>query len=149
SRPAPVDRDWRASCMSKRRMMLIPGHTPTCTGGPMAFRSLFFSPVAVVIIALSGCGDGGESTNPLPTDPAHLDPPPTGQGFQFTTQDIQVAQGSEVQDCFFFKISDLAKAGGLSPTEAINLHQIQVAQRPGSHHMNIFRVVEGPDTIHG
>ena len=34
----------------------------------------------------------------------------------------------------------LAKAGGLDPALPVNLHQIQVAQQTGSHHMNVFRV---------
>jgi hypothetical protein len=51
-----------------------------------------------------------------------------------------VASGVEEQDCYFFKISDLATSGGLDPTQPVNLHRVQVAQRVGSHHMNIFRV---------
>jgi hypothetical protein len=73
-------------------------------------------------------------------DPAHLDPPPMGQGFQFGTGDIDVPAGTEEQDCYFFKISDLAMAGGMDPTKPVNLHRVSVAQRAGSHHMNIFRV---------
>ncbi len=73
-------------------------------------------------------------------DPAHLDPPPSGQGFQFGTPEFAVLSGQEVQDCYFYQVSDLALAGGLDPTQPVNLHHIQVAQRVGSHHMNIFRV---------
>jgi hypothetical protein len=74
------------------------------------------------------------------SDPAHLDPPPSGQGFQFGTPEFAIPSGVEEQDCYFFQISDLAKSGGLDPTKPVNLHRIQVAQRAGSHHMNIFRV---------
>ncbi|APR83622.1 Hypothetical protein A7982_08971 [Minicystis rosea] len=49
-------------------------------------------------------------------------------------------QGTEQQDCYFFKVSELAKAGGLDEKLPVNLHRIEIAQRSGSHHMNIFRV---------
>jgi hypothetical protein len=84
----------------------------------------------------SSTGTGGTGAG----DPAHLDPPPMGQGFQFGTGDITVPAGTEEQDCYFFKVSELATAAGLDPTKAVNLHRIQTAQRAGSHHMNIFRV---------
>ncbi len=98
--------------------------------------SLLVSFAALVL--LSAChpdGTGGSTT-----DPAQLDPPPSGQGFQFGTPAFEVPSGTEEQDCYFFQVSDLAKAGGLDPTKPVNLHHIQVAQRVGSHHMNIFRV---------
>ena len=83
------------------------------------------------------------------SDPAHLDAPATGQGFQFGTADIDVPPGTEEQDCYFFKVGDLARSGGLDATKPVNLHRIQVAQRAGSHHMNVFRVKTivklGPD----
>src|SRR5262249_31001894 len=88
----------------------------------------------------SGTGGMGGTGGQTMSDPAHLDPPPAGQGFQFGTPDFQVPSGTEEQDCYFFKVSDLAQAGGLDPTKPVNLHRVQVAQRVGSHHMNIFRV---------
>lgn len=81
----------------------------------------------------SGTGGGGG-------DSAHLDPPAQGEGFQIATPEFEVPQGTEVQDCYFFKVSDLAQQGGLDPTKPVNLHRIQIAQRDGSHHMNLFRV---------
>jgi hypothetical protein len=87
-----------------------------------------------------GGGHGTTSTTGTGGDPAHLDPPPAGQGFQFGTPDFSVPSGTEEQDCYFFKVSDLAKSGGLDATKPVNLHHVQVAQRPGSHHMNIFQV---------
>jgi hypothetical protein len=76
----------------------------------------------------------------LPTDPDQLAAPPVAQGFQFKTNDVTVPPGTEEQDCYFFKVSDLAAANGLPNDAPIELHRIQVVQRPGSHHMNIFRV---------
>jgi len=75
-----------------------------------------------------------------PQDPSYLDPVPRGQGFQFATEKVSVPPGTESQDCYFFKVSELANSNGLPSDKPLNLHRIQVAQRPGSHHMNLFRV---------
>ena len=109
--------------------------------------------ISVLILAsLPACGPnggtGGGTTSASTSsssgtgggDPAHLDPPPTGQGFQFGTPEFTVPSGVEEQDCYFFQVKDLATSGGLDPTQPVNLHHIQVAQRVGSHHMNIFLV---------
>lgn len=90
-------------------------------------------------ILASACSSSSTSPNPV-TDPSDLAAPPSGQGFQLATQDVSVPPATEEQDCYFFKVSDLASAGGLDATQPVNLHRVQVAQRPGSHHMNIFRV---------
>lgn len=81
-------------------------------------------------------GTGGSGAS----DPSQLDPPPQGQGFQMETLDIQVPVGTEEQDCYFFKISELAAMGGLDPTKPVNLHRVEIAQRKGTHHMNVLRV---------
>ncbi len=122
----------------------------------MSTRSLALLHVALVAMsaaALTGC-DGDEPITPV--DPSTLAPPPQGEGFQMETEEFQVAAGEEVQDCYFFKVSDLAKSGGLDATKPVNLHRVQAAQRKGSHHMNIFRVRTvvnlGPDSgpvVHG
>jgi hypothetical protein len=91
------------------------------------------------LAALVGC-DNDETLNPKPEDAAHLAPPPSGQGFQFETEDIEIASGVEEQDCYFYKVSELAEQGGLDPSKPVNLHRVQAAQREGSHHMNLFRV---------
>jgi hypothetical protein len=82
-------------------------------------------------------------------DQAELELPPEALGFQMQTEDIEVPQGVEEQDCYFFKVSELAASNGLDPTASVNLHRVQIAQREGSHHMNIFRVKTikqlGPD----
>jgi hypothetical protein len=85
----------------------------------------------------SACGSSDTTTNPFAVE---LPPPPPGQGFQMATNDISVASGTEEQDCYFYKVSDLLKGAGMDPTKPLNLHHVQVSQRDGSHHMNIFRV---------
>src|SRR5689334_8323374 len=86
-----------------------------------------------------GCSDEGIKPVETPEDdPAQLDPPPAGQGFQISTEDTVVASGEEVQDCYFYRVSDLLAEAGLAADAPFDLHRIQIAQRDGSHHMNIF-----------
>jgi hypothetical protein len=94
-------------------------------------------------------GSGGADAGPV--DDSKLDPPAAGAGFQFESEETDVAPGVEEQDCYFYKVSELATKGGLDPTKPVNLHQVQVAQRPGSHHLNIFRVatLKGLDPKNG
>ena len=102
------------------------------------------------VASVEGC-NAEETLNPKPEDAAHLEPPQAGEGFQFQTEDIELPSGTEEQDCYFFKVSELAKQGGMDPEKPVNLHRIQVAQRAGSHHMNLFRVatVKGLDPAKG
>jgi hypothetical protein len=81
-----------------------------------------------------------DPVDPGKLDPSKLAPPASGQGFQMKSGGIQVSPGDEVQACFFYKVSDLAAAGGLPANQPVNLHRVQIAQREGSHHLNIFRV---------
>lgn len=89
-----------------------------------------------LLVCLSGCG--GEDAQPEKKD--LLDPPPAGQGIQLETGDFDVDPGTEVQDCYFYRVSELAEAAGLPVDEPVILHRTQIAYKPGSHHMNIFRV---------
>jgi hypothetical protein len=87
----------------------------------------------VAAVGLWGC------PAPEPTEP-EFPPPPEGEGTQFGTGLQAVGPGEEVQNCFFFKVKDLLKASGLEGAESFNLHRVQIDQKEGSHHMNIFRV---------
>lgn len=94
--------------------------------------------LALALAFALGCaGCGGEpahSTGPL------LAPPPLGEGLQLSTGDFEVPAGTDVQACYFFKVSELAEKFGYSPSEPLLLHRTQIAYKVGSHHMNIFRV---------
>ncbi len=83
--------------------------------------------------------DSGVAPTPA-QDPSKLPAPAKGQGFQFKTEAFAVAPGIEQQDCYFYRVRDLARAGGLPENEPVNLHRVQMVQRDGSHHMNLFRV---------
>ena len=97
-------------------------------------------PFALAMTA--GCSPDHDSTpaDATVTDPDKLAAPPAGLGFQFKTQLFPVNAGDEVQNCYFYKVSDLAKAGGMPENEPVNLHRVRIVQKSGSHHMNIFRV---------
>lgn len=114
---------------------------------------LFVSTVLALPLALSfACSSDPKGDDPVVvTDPAALAAPAQGQGFQFKTELFQVNAGEEMQSCYFFKVSDLAKSGGLPATEAVNLHRVELVQKSGSHHMNLFRVrtVAGLDPTKG
>jgi hypothetical protein len=85
-------------------------------------------------------GNAGPSDAAEPTDPANLAAPPQGQGVHMTTGPFDVAAGTEVQDCFFFQVSALEQAAGLPTTQPIDVHRVQIVQKVGTHHMNLFRV---------
>lgn len=93
-------------------------------------------PLATAFL-LTGCPPPPETE---PEDPSELAPPPAGQGAQIATPEFAVEAGDEVQNCYFYRVRDLAEAGGLDPDKPINLNRVQIAQRDGSHHMNVFRV---------
>src|SRR6218665_325875 len=105
------------------------------TKGPLMKKLL-----ALLALTATACTGTVEPPEPTPSDPTALEPVPLGQGFQFITQETEVPQGVERQDCYFFKVGEVAAANGLAPNEPINLHRVQIAQREGSHHMNIYRV---------
>lgn len=93
---------------------------------------------AGLTLALAACSSQGSP--PSDYDPSVVAAPPTGQGFQFHTEEFEVPALTEVQDCYFYRARDLALLGGLDPESPFYLHRVQIAQRDGSHHMNLFRV---------
>lgn len=100
--------------------------------------------LALVPVVLTGIGGCSSSDTPAPaaptTDPGQLAQPLAGQGFQIRTALFPVDAGQEIQNCYFYKVSDLAKSNGLPENEPVNLHRVQIVQKAGSHHMNVFRV---------
>jgi hypothetical protein len=110
----------------------------------MNLPSRIASAAALAVTALfwNGCtsSTAPTTTNQTVTDPTQLQPPPSGEGVQLLTDLFAVPAGEELQVCYFFKVSDLLRANGMDPTQPLQLHRIQVVQKPGSHHMNLFRV---------
>jgi hypothetical protein len=102
------------------------------------------------LLALASTACTGTVEPPSPTDEAALAPVPPGQGFQVVTQETEVPQGVERQDCYFFKAGELAQGNGMAH-EPLYLHRVQIGQREGSHHMNIYRVrtIVGLDPANG
>ena len=72
-------------------------------------------------VALGGCG---------PVD-VQLAPPKAGQGFQLKVDPYDVPKSTETQRCYFFEVNS---------DSPVFVHKFEVAQNPGTHHMNIFRV---------
>lgn len=110
----------------------------------MTSRKLL-SAVCLSMLALgaaltSGACGKGPADNLPPWDSSSLYPPPEGKGFQLETPDISVGPGEEIQNCYFYKVRDLMAGAGMDANGKFNLHRVQIAQRDGSHHMNIFRV---------
>jgi hypothetical protein len=102
---------------------------------------------SLVALGVVACSQDGS----VVPNTGRLEAPPPGQGVQITTGDFDVAPSTEEQDCYFFKVRDLAAAGGMNPDEPIYLHRTQIAYKSGSHHMNLFRVrtILGLDPANG
>ena len=103
-------------------------------------RLLVVATLAVPLALTFACSSESTQVEPVVTDPAALIAPASGKGFQFKTDLFQVNAGDEMQSCYFFKVRDLARGGGLDENAKVNLHRVQLVQKSGSHHMNLFRV---------
>jgi hypothetical protein len=79
-----------------------------------------------LIALIAGCSNN-------PPAPVDVTLAPPSQGFQLATPEFDVASGTEVQACYFFKAPDIANG------QDYYVNKIEVAQNPGSHHMNVFR----------
>src|SRR5579884_1984079 len=109
---------------------------------------------ALVAVACSGSGPHAtplDASADAPVEPARLPPPPAGEGVQMKTDAFDVPAATELQACLFFKVSDLEQAAGMPGDQPISVHRVQIVQKPGSHHMNLFRVrtVKGLDPANG
>jgi hypothetical protein len=59
---------------------------------------------------------------------------------QLKTEAFTVGAGQEVQNCYFFQVSELEKSAGLPTDQPLEVNRVQIVEKAGSHHMNIFRV---------
>ncbi|MCA9646256.1 MAG: hypothetical protein H6718_29485 [Polyangiaceae bacterium] len=92
-------------------------------------RRLRFGWLCGVLSVLAvGCSDEAPSEKNLENVTL---PDPGPDGWQITTGTFEVAQGKEVQNCYFFEVP------GDKP---FFVKRMTVAQNEGSHHMNVFRV---------
>jgi len=91
---------------------------------------------ALVVLLLSAC------PGPKPLEDVKLDPPPAGQGFQLKIEPFDVAEGEESQRCYFFEVAS---------DTPVFVSRFEIAQNPGTHHMNVFRVrtIKGLDAAPG
>jgi hypothetical protein len=56
------------------------------------------------------------------------------EGFQIHIPYFEVPQGVEVQDCYFVAVPDVNNG------QDVWIDRFELGQRPGSHHLNVFRV---------
>src|SRR5437016_3253332 len=94
----------------------------------------------VAVVALTAChvNQGANDEDAGPGTGWLLDPIGPDTGFRVRTPEFQGPAGTEVQDCYFFRVPDLA--GG----QDLWIDRFELGLNPGSHHMNLFRV----KTIH-
>ena len=103
------------------------GYRGTCAANCGDVRAFAISLVS--LIALAACGD-----NLDPVEPWILDTVEPADGFWIRTPEFPVASSAEIQDCYFFKVPDVANGADLW------IDHTTLALNPGSHHMNVFRV---------
>src|SRR5687767_14735095 len=84
--------------------------------------------IGLVALLVGACGS---DENSYPGD-VQLDAPETG--FQLTVGPFDIPPASEIQDCYYFRVS-----------EATNVNRFEIALNQGTHHMNMFRVQDQPD----
>src|SRR5262245_37139935 len=120
----------------------IPGRENIDLGRTLMLARSCAALATATLLALcwSGCSSSNAGLPPDGQDLLKLDTPPKGQGVHMTTTAFTIPPGTEIQSCFFFKVSDLAAAAGFDPTQPLNVHRVQILQTDGSHHMNLFRV---------
>ncbi|MGZ3423806.1 MAG: monooxygenase [Polyangiales bacterium] len=85
--------------------------------------------VALPLFATCALACGSTSDTPTPTPGL----PQPSHGLQLHIPAFPVAQGSEVQHCYYFKL----------PSDVdIEVTRFEVSYREGSHHMNLFRTLK-------
>ena len=62
------------------------------------------------------------------TNPAALSAPAQGQGVQMKIAAFPVPANTEIQSCYFFKVSDLEAAAGSPTDQPIEVHRVQIVQ---------------------
>src|SRR5687768_12109347 len=80
------------------------------------------------LVLAAACDPGSPTLGDVALDPGNTD------GARFETPAFDVAQGAEIQDCYFLEMPDLA--GGAD----YFIDRVRLGTNSGSHHMNVFRV---------
>lgn len=87
--------------------------------------------LGLLLLAVTACGDNVE---PDPYAPWILEDLAPAQGVSIRTPEFAVPTGEEIQDCYFFRVPDVADGADLM------IDRVALALNTGSHHMNVFRV---------
>jgi hypothetical protein len=108
----------------------------TTRGGGSEKNAIFIGRLACAFLVwgLAACGASAPAAPPTDGDSGNvvLAPPASpAQGWQLGTETFSLDPGQELQQCFFFEVPY---------DEPVFVKRIEIAQNPGTHHMNIFRV---------
>ncbi len=87
--------------------------------------------VSLAAVAACSGSEGPQGSGPIDKLVPDLTP---AEGFTYYVPPFDVPAGEELQDCYFFAVPDL------NDGQDIWLDRFSIAQRTGSHHMNVFRV---------
>jgi len=91
--------------------------------------------IAALLVPFAGC-----LVEPVPVPPEALknvdavEEIGPDEGFQVHIPPFEVPGGVEVQDCYFVAVPDINHG------EDVFIDHFKLGQRPGSHHLNVFRV---------
>jgi hypothetical protein len=83
--------------------------------------------ILFAVLSIVACGD---NDSPAPWTLPDL---VADEGFSVRVPQFDVAAGTEIQDCYFFTVPDLADGADLW------FDKYEIGLTPGSHHMNVFR----------
>jgi hypothetical protein len=81
----------------------------------------------LILIFAAACGDET-------SEPWILDEIAPAEGFWIRTPEFEVPPGADLQDCYFFRVPDLAGGADLMIDRVVH------GLNTGSHHMDVFRV---------
>src|SRR5262245_56813143 len=101
----------------------------------LRLKPVFCLILAGAFVFAAACSDDPE---PPPDDGFHdwtLEDLTAADCFSLRTPVFEVASGAELQDCYFVETPDLNNG------QPYWVDRIHTAINPGSHHMNVFRVV--------
>ena len=97
----------------------------------------------VAVGVIGACGNGNQAVADAEYSGWQMETLTNDQGFSYRIPPFEVDPGKEVQNCYFVKVPDINHG------QPVWIDHFKMAQNPGSHHLNIFRVKTiinlGPD----
>ncbi|MCC7382330.1 MAG: hypothetical protein IT384_10895 [Deltaproteobacteria bacterium] len=95
----------------------------------------FLTPALAVALSSAGLlAACGSTEEPPPFEPWTLEDLTAGEGFSLRTPAFDLEPGQESQTCYFVRVPDLNNG------QPYFISRVHIAQNPGTHHLNVFRV---------